>query len=186
MESTITHSWSLWTYLKSCLSQMLNIDKTYVFFSRNTPPEVQNNIVKITGIKRFKTTGSYEKYLGLPVVDDRSRTLAFHSLIDKIWTRMANWKTEFLSLARKEILLKSVLQDIPTYTMWIFLLPLSITNWLMKQFWWSYNEDQSKIHWVQWNQLGLFKSSGGLGFRNLRSFNMTMLKNEKLENTTKP
>jgi hypothetical protein len=41
---------------------------------------------------------------------------------DRIWAQISNWKNRFLSQAGKEVLLKSVAQAIPTYTMNIFLL----------------------------------------------------------------
>ncbi|KAF5451765.1 hypothetical protein F2P56_026841 [Juglans regia] len=62
--------------------------------------------------------------------------------------------------------------------MGIFLLPQTITqklNILLKKFWWSYNEDHSKIPWVRWDQVSLSKDKGGLGFGDFRSFNVAML-----------
>ncbi|XP_042973065.1 uncharacterized mitochondrial protein AtMg00310-like [Carya illinoinensis] len=91
---------------------------------------------------------------------------------------MVNWKNKFLSSAGKEVLLKSVLQAIPSYAMGIFLLPTLITNslnQLIRKFWWGYNEDTSKIQWVRWNQLSYSKEAGGLGFRDFRSFNLALL-----------
>ena len=58
----------------------------------------------------------------------RAKVACFHGLIGRMWSKIYNWKTNKLSLAGKEVLLKSVLQAIPTYTMGIFLLPKSITN----------------------------------------------------------
>lgn len=83
-----------------------------------------------------------------------------------------------MSAARKEILLKAVLQAITTYAMGILLLPNSITqrlNKLMRKFWWGFNEDSSKIQWLKWDQLIKSKDSGGLGFRDFKSFNLAML-----------
>lgn len=49
----------------------------------------------------------------------------------------------------------------------------------MKIFLWGYNKDHSKIQWVQWDQLGLSKDSGELGFRDLKRFNLAMLAKKK-------
>ena len=35
--------------------------------------------------------------------------------------------------------------------------------------------EERKIHWKNWNFLTLSKKEGGMGFRDLRSFNLAML-----------
>lgn len=42
--------------------QILNKEKASIFFSPNTPWEIQSNIIHIVGIKAI---GTFEKYLGL-------------------------------------------------------------------------------------------------------------------------
>lgn len=62
--------------------------------------------------------------------------------------------------------------------MGIFLLPRSNIdklNSLLKTFWWGVNGDTSKIHWVHWDKMGLAKRDGGLWFRDMHSFNLTLL-----------
>lgn len=97
--------------------QALNKEKTSLFFNKNTPHAIQENITRIAGIQ---SSCSLEKYLRLPACIGRSKTRAFHFLIDKVWSWISNWKTKFLSIAWREILLKFVLQAIPTYTLCIF------------------------------------------------------------------
>ena len=46
---------------------------------------------------------------------------------------------------------------------------------LIRKFWWGYHGEQKRIHWVSWEKLCLPKSEGGLGFRELSSFNDTLL-----------
>jgi len=74
--------------------------------------------------------------LGSPLlwVDQRSRLLA---LLKTGW-KISNWKTSFLSQAGKEILLKAVVQAIPTYCMGVFQLSISlckVINSMMQNFW---------------------------------------------------
>lgn len=76
------------------------------------------------------------------------------------------------------MMLKAVLQAIPTYSMGIFLLPkivLSYLNTLLKPYWCGSNGEHSKTHWLKWSILGLPKSEGGLGFRNMVTFNLALL-----------
>ena len=91
---------------------------------------------------------------------------------------MGNWKVKFLSQAGKEVLLKSIVQAIPTYCMSIFKLPKAVLNAInksMKKFWWGFNEDHSKMQWMKWDKLNQGNTKGGLGFRDFKSFNTVML-----------
>jgi hypothetical protein len=65
----------------------------------------------------------YDKYLGLLALVGKFRRQAFKSIKDGVWRQLGDWKLKLLSLAGKEVLLKVVIQAIPTYNMSIFLLP---------------------------------------------------------------
>lgn len=43
-----------------------------------------------------------------------------------IWARMQGWKEKLLSQAGKEVMIKAVIQSIPTYSMSVFKLPVSL------------------------------------------------------------
>jgi ribonuclease HI len=159
---------------ESASGQRLNCSKTAIFFSKNTPQDEKRIIVEAAGIP---VTQRYDKYLGLPALIGKSRMAAFKGIKDRVWKRMQDWKVKFLSQAGKEILLKSVIQAIPTYGMSVFLLPKTLCkeiNSLMQKFWWDH-QDKSRVHWMSWKRMGLSKADGGLGFRDLRSFNLALL-----------
>ena len=83
-----------------------------------------------------------------------------------------------LSRAGKEVLIKAVAQSIPTYTMGVFQLPIKLCeelNSMCAKFWWGQVGDERKIHWRSWNKLTDAKNKGGMGFRDLRAFNLAML-----------
>lgn len=104
----------------------------------------------------------------------KSRTKAFKSIIDKIWKKLQDWKLKLLSQAGREIMLKAVVQAIPTYCMSVFKLPKTLCgkiNSLMQQFWWG----AKKIPWLSWPKMGLSKARGGLGFRDFTCFNKALL-----------
>ena len=82
-----------------------------------------------------------------------------------------------LSRAGK-VLIKAVAQSIPTYTMGVFLLLLTLCddlNALCAKFWWGQVGNERKIHWRSWDFLSKPKKDGGMEFRDLRSFNLAML-----------
>ena len=83
-----------------------------------------------------------------------------------------------MSSAGKEILIKSVAQAIPLYTMQTFLLPKTFCdelNQLVAQFWWGSEAGKRRIHWMKWQTLCKPKSEGGLGFKDLYAFNLALL-----------
>jgi hypothetical protein len=115
--------------------QRLNKEKTAIFFSHNTLLEVKEKIVEVA---RIPSSQRYDTYLGLLALVGKSRVSAFRSIKDRVWSRLQDWKLKFLTQARKEILIKAVIQAIPTYSMSIFLLPKTLCieiNSLMQKFW---------------------------------------------------
>lgn len=109
--------------------QRLNKDKTSIFFSSNTRVETRDIITIIASIRR---TNSYEEYLGLPALMGRSRCHSFKRVLDKVHTKISSWKSKLLSQVGKEILIKAVIQSIPTYNMGIFKLPKHLQQELGK------------------------------------------------------
>ncbi|GAV84382.1 LOW QUALITY PROTEIN: hypothetical protein CFOL_v3_27826, partial [Cephalotus follicularis] len=66
---------------------------------------------------------------------------------------------------------------IPIFAMSVFQLPFSLSNDLnriVSNFWGQHSEGR-KIHWIAWHKLCLPKSKCGLGFRNLKAFNLAIL-----------
>lgn len=63
-----------------------------------------------------------DRYLGLPIALGRSTTESFDSLPSKIKGLVGSWSGREASSAGREILLKSVAQALPTYSMSCFLL----------------------------------------------------------------
>jgi hypothetical protein len=130
--------------------QKLNREKTSIFFSWNTKVEAKSLILSAAGVN---STTRYEKYLGLPAFVGRSKASSFTVLKGKIWERMNGWKEKFLSQAGKEILLKAVIQSIPTYTMSVFLLPKGLCmdiSSMMPRFWWGHKDNLSRMAWMSW------------------------------------
>jgi ribonuclease HI len=155
--------------------QQLNKDKTGVFFSRNTDSKTRQKIMRMAGIP---SSQRYDTYLGLPALVGKSRIAAFQGIKERVWKRLQDWKLNFLSQARKEVLLKAVIQAIPTYSMCVFLLPKALCdkiNSLMHKFWWGYQKKEKGISWMSWSRMGLPKSRGGMGFRDLHFFNKALI-----------
>ena len=46
---------------------------------------------------------------------------------------------------------------------------------MMSNFWWGQKEKERKIAWVSWEKLCATKTEGGMGFRDLKAFNLALL-----------
>lgn len=116
---------SLLDLYEKASSQRLNKEKISIFFSSNTRQESKDFIIQDAGIQ---ATNYDEKYMGLPSTVGRSRANSFRNIIDRVKVRISDWKTQFFSLAGKEVLLKSIIQAISAYCMGLFRLPKQLVN----------------------------------------------------------
>ena len=133
--------------------QQLNRAKTSLFFSRNTPSAIQEEIKQRFGTQVIK---QHEKYLGLPSLVEKNKKNTFNEIKEKIRKKLVGWKEKMLSKAGKEILIKAVAQAIPTYTMSCFKLPDVLCDELtsmIRNFWWGQKEDERKIAWLSWEKM---------------------------------
>ena len=70
------------------------------------------------------------------------------------------------------MLIKSVIQAIPTYSMSCFKLPKGLIKEIkimIRKFWWGYSGDSKKVHWVKWERLCQGRDLEGWVSRRLRS-----------------
>jgi hypothetical protein len=78
----------------------------------------------------------------------------------------------------KEILIKAIAQAILVFAMMVFKIPKNICKGIsdaISQLWWGDEEEQRHMHWKAWWNMCIPKKRGGMGFRDLHSFNMAML-----------
>ena len=120
----------------------------------------------------------HEQYLGLPPLVGKGKRKAFNRIKDQVGRKIAGWKGKFLSHAGREILIKAVAQATPTYTMSCFKIPDTLCkelNSMMSNFWWGQKNRERKVAWVSWEKLCTPKEDGGMGFRDLKAFNLALL-----------
>lgn len=156
--------------------QSINLGKSDVFFSKNVDDDTQYRLTDILGVQLVMGTG---KHLGLPSMVGRSKKSTFSFIKDRVWKHISSWGGRSLTKAGKEVLIKSILQSIPSYVMGTYLIPPSVCEELecmMNSYWWgSSGSNASGIKWMSWERLSAPKAEGGMGFRELHDFNLAML-----------
>jgi hypothetical protein len=115
--------------------QVISLPKSEVFYSRNVTDALKDSITNILGVRAVLGTG---KYLGMPSMIGRNRTAIFAYIKDRVWQRINSWSSKCLSKAGREVMIKSVLQAIPSYVMSLFQLPTTLITTIermMNSFW---------------------------------------------------
>ncbi|XP_075498859.1 uncharacterized protein LOC142537187 [Primulina tabacum] len=155
--------------------QMVNFDKSSLTFSPSTSAQQSQEIADVLSVS---IVNGHDIYLGLPTLSLRNKRLQFGFLRERMENKIRSWSTKFFSMGGKEILIKSVLQAIPSYIMSCFRIPDNLCKELEQlcaKFWWRGNNDMRGMHWLKWDSLCNPKSMDGLGYRRLSAFNKALV-----------
>ena len=106
---------------ESSSRKKINKEKTTIFFSKSTTSDAKEIIKGLLGVQEIKF---YEKYLGLPSLVGRGKKASFNYIKERVWQKLQGWEGKLLSQAKREVLIKSIIQAIPTYAMGCFKLPI--------------------------------------------------------------
>ena len=118
------------------------------------------------------------KYLGLPLGAKFKDKSIWNPILEKMERKLAGWKKLYLSKGGRFTLIKSTLSNLPTYFLSLFPIHASVANRiarLQRDFLWVGLGDEPKFHLVDCSTVCTPLSSGGLGIRNLRTFNIALL-----------
>lgn len=126
----------------------------------------------------MKESSDPRKYLGLPMKIGSKKNAVFSFLTDRVRQKLQGWENVMLSKAGKCILLKTTTQSIPKFWMNLMLIPNEVCNTIQRQmnsFWWGNGKNKKGVRWMVWDRMCHVKEAGGLGFKDLKQFNIAML-----------
>ncbi|CAL8076880.1 unnamed protein product [Prunus armeniaca] len=120
--------------IKSCVTIVVNFEKSAIYCSPNTCKELAKEISYICG---SPLTNNLGKYLGMPLLHSRVTKATYESLVDKVKHRLASWK----GLSKAAPVLGEVFfMGLPCY------LKDCVVSDFSKNGWWDVNKLRYALH----------------------------------------
>ena len=107
-------SWKCLTNMSRRQANKLTMTKRRFFSAPTRRDQYKNPLKLLLGVAAIT---QYEQYLGLPSFVGKAKKQSFSYIRERIWHKMQGWKEKLLSQAGREVLIKAVVQAMPTFTM---------------------------------------------------------------------
>jgi hypothetical protein len=118
------------------------------------------------------------KYLGVPISASRLHVVDWIKLEEKMTKKLDIWRGGSLSIGGRTVLINSSLSSAMIYHMSMFLIPKTNgerTYKVRRKFFLAGGSLKKKYHLVKWAKVCKSKKKGGLGIKNLRLMNISLL-----------
>ncbi|XP_049391971.1 uncharacterized protein LOC125856458 [Solanum stenotomum] len=158
---------------EACSRLKINWRKSNIF-----PVKEVQQIQPLADILRCRIEDLPIIYLGMPLNANHKAVNIWDGIIEKSQKRLALWKSQYLSLGGRVVLINVVLDSLPTYVMCLFPIPsevVKILDKLRRDFLWQGSKIEKSFNLVKWSAVQQSKSFGGLGVRNLKLYDKSLL-----------
>jgi len=121
-------------------------------------------------------------YLGLSIGVNLRRKVVWEPIIRKIEARLNKWNQRSILMAGRITLINAVLTTLPLFYLSFFRAPTAVINRLtaiQRQFLWGGSSEGKKIAWVAWRQVCASREMRGLGIKDIKVLNNTLLVKRK-------
>lgn len=118
------------------------------------------------------------KHLGVPVSPSRLHLCDWDCLVEKSNKRLDVWEGGNMTIAGRTTLIGTCLNNSPIYQMSVYLLPKTVHDKIDKirrTFFQQGGKTKQKYHLVKWIKICKSKKKGGLGIKDLRKMNISLL-----------
>ncbi|XP_058758239.1 uncharacterized protein LOC131631463 [Vicia villosa] len=118
------------------------------------------------------------KFLGVKVGDNPRKSSMWKDLISLMRKRLAVWKGVNLNVAGRVVLINSMLNSIPIYSLSLYKAPSKVLHeihTIQSKFLWSGGDRKRSVHWVSWDTVCKTREEGGLGVKNVEIMNAALL-----------
>lgn len=103
------------------------------------------------------------KFLGVNVGDSPRTVDMLYEIIENVKRRLSSWKSRHLSMGGRLVMINSVLNSMPLYTISFYKAPCKVINQIndiQSRFLWGGSEIKNKVHWVSWENVCVAKQNG--------------------------
>jgi hypothetical protein len=146
-------------------------------YSWNITPIEMRDISRILSIEGHTIWETFT-YLGVPISKKSPRSTSWNHILDKLKNRISSWGANWLTLAGRIVLIKSVLASVPIYQNSLLLANGTIINQLealQRRFLWEGGKQTSKrAHLVSWDKVSKPVMEGGLSLKNIKVQNLAL------------
>lgn len=114
------------------------------------------------------------RYLGVPMCTKKLSLLNWEPLLQQVKARLSSWSAKSLSFSGRLLLIKTVISGITTFWYSSFILPkacIKRVNSLCGLLLWNGTTECHQSARVSWDKVTLTKEQGGLGIRDLYTWN---------------
>ena len=171
---------NLWT-LKAMLRGFEMASGLKVNFHKSTLIGVNVSRDFMEGACRFlhcKEGSTPFTYLGLPVGANPKKLSTWEPMLSKLRNRLNSWGNKYVSLGGRIVLLNSVLNAIPIFYLSYLKIPekvMKVVIHIQRNFLWGGVGGGRKICWVNWKRVCQPRSNGGLGVRDVKLVNLSLM-----------
>ncbi|XP_071705038.1 uncharacterized protein [Rutidosis leptorrhynchoides] len=162
------------------ISHLQYADDTIIFGDWRVQTSVVEEMARLFGCLSGALPFSY---LGLPIGRNMNNIWDWEPFIDKIHSRLADWKAKSMSFGGRLTLIKSVLSSLPLYAFFLFRAPSCVINKLegglnigslnaknfalLAKCWWRFYNDKNSL-WVK-IITSIYGRDGGLGAHSINN-----------------
>jgi len=173
---TAAHFKSELDLYKEISGSKINFHKSKIY-SWNSNIRELREIANILGMESTADWDSFT-YLGIPICKKNIKSAKWEAIIEKIKNKIQSWNANWLNLAGRTVLLKSVLNSMPIYQSSMLLAPKAVIRKieiLLKKFIWEGGKgNEKKIHLVSWEKIQKPREEGGLHMKRLVTQNLAL------------
>ncbi|KAL8130769.1 LOW QUALITY PROTEIN: hypothetical protein V2J09_012252 [Rumex salicifolius] len=149
-------------FINSIQGQMVNREKSLIYFSPNVLQATSQRISSILGSPSVQDLGIY---LGVPILHGRVSKSTYKDAVLKVQSRAKSWNPKRISMAGRLTLCKSVLGA----------LPCDDIDKNIRSFLWGSSDTVKKTPLLKWSQICQPKNRGGLGLRTTSHMNECLI-----------
>jgi ribonuclease HI len=143
----------------------------------NITPNEMLGITRVLGMEGHTNWEAF-KYLGIPIFKTAPRTSHWNHLVEKLKNKFSSWGANWLNLAGKAVLIKSVVSSIPIYQSSLLLAPATVIQRIeafQRRFLWEGGRQaRRKLHLISWEKTSKPFLEGGLNFKKTRVQNLAL------------